>query len=177
MAVKARARLADVLFILLLWWPLVHLAGCKTFGFSSWRFFGWGMYATPHAEGARIDLFFSADPARPADKTNPIDDPNDDGCLGVWTIDATGVPRALSTKALCEDGAFAEDLSRALQFRSHKALSNLIKSAEASLRPGYPASSLSITSQRLSVLKSFVYLEKRRYRVSGDAVEKLPNRR
>ena len=32
---------------ILLAWPVVHMGLASTLDFSSWRFFGWGMYATP----------------------------------------------------------------------------------------------------------------------------------
>lgn len=47
---QARVKVARLLFAGLLVWPLIHAFGSKVLGFSSWRLFGWGMYAQPHPE-------------------------------------------------------------------------------------------------------------------------------
>jgi hypothetical protein len=47
------------IIISLLIWPNIHMALSNRGDFSSWRFFGWGMYATPHPEdGVVTDIIF-----------------------------------------------------------------------------------------------------------------------
>lgn len=48
-------------------WPLLHLALSRTGAFSSWRFAGWGMYATPYPSPRQhpIDLLVQCDGPSP----------------------------------------------------------------------------------------------------------------
>jgi hypothetical protein len=61
MAVIKR-RLQWTLLALCLAWPPAHMLSSRAFKFSSWRFFGWGMYATPHPEGASLTIYPFGEP-------------------------------------------------------------------------------------------------------------------
>lgn len=46
-----------VLSAWLLMWPPLHMALSRGLGFSSWRFAGWGMYATPERGTSEVSVF------------------------------------------------------------------------------------------------------------------------
>lgn len=43
-----RGKLAFSILVVFIVWPFVQISWCCSTGGSSWRFAGWGMYATPH---------------------------------------------------------------------------------------------------------------------------------
>jgi hypothetical protein len=49
------------MILVLVIWPVVQMLMCSYYRFSSWRFAGWGMYATPHAYNHQIKIHFFAD--------------------------------------------------------------------------------------------------------------------
>ncbi|MEM7583273.1 MAG: hypothetical protein AAF560_07830 [Acidobacteriota bacterium] len=46
--IQWQIRIALALALVLLVWPVVHMAWSLSFGLSSWKLAGWGMYATNH---------------------------------------------------------------------------------------------------------------------------------
>lgn len=55
-----KPRLQSVEWVLSAWllmWPPVHMALSRGLGFSSWRFAGWGMYATPERGTSEVSVF------------------------------------------------------------------------------------------------------------------------
>lgn len=48
--VTARSFASAAIGLVLVLWPPVHMTLGGRLGFSSWRYGGWGMYATPHPE-------------------------------------------------------------------------------------------------------------------------------
>jgi hypothetical protein len=58
---RLRALAASVPWVIAAWlvvWPPVHMVLARAYGFSSWRFAGWGMYATPERSMSDIYVFF-----------------------------------------------------------------------------------------------------------------------
>jgi hypothetical protein len=39
-------------------WPAVHIGLAKTYGLSSWKLAGWGMYATPRPKFVGMEVYF-----------------------------------------------------------------------------------------------------------------------
>jgi hypothetical protein len=63
-----RLRLAYALLGIMLAWPPLHMVLARQLRFSSWRFGGWGMYATPDPR-AVVDFVFLSDHGGPATST------------------------------------------------------------------------------------------------------------
>lgn len=58
-------RFPLILLTAIVVWPVLHLILSLTLGFSSWRFGGWGMYASPHPDYPFTGIFVFLDDKNP----------------------------------------------------------------------------------------------------------------
>jgi len=67
---RSSAFLSAAIGAKLVLWPPIHMSLSQAFRFSSWRFGGWGMYATPHPEFlSRVQVVVA--PAADSPDTSP----------------------------------------------------------------------------------------------------------
>ena len=62
---KLQLRVLAALLFVLVVWPVFQMFLCSHYRFSSWRFAGWGMYATPHPYNHQIKILFGANSHAP----------------------------------------------------------------------------------------------------------------
>jgi hypothetical protein len=55
-----RAQVGWVILAFLVAWPPIHMWLARQYRFSTWRYGGWGMYATPEASNREVHVFLSS---------------------------------------------------------------------------------------------------------------------
>ena len=136
-----KKRLTLALLGIALVWPPLHMVATAYFGFSSWRFFGWGMYAEPHPESfANVRILY-------AEGTAPRECPTQAPAherLQVF-VAAGDDFRPISP---CEDRARANELVRRVLHLGDRAAMAELAGTQATVL---------ITRQRLSVTDGKLY--------------------
>lgn len=107
-----RKRLASVLILFVVVWPLVHFALCKTFDINPWKFYGFAMYTVPMRQ---IELsyvgFTNGEPERinPYRNENVKDEANR-FYRNVWILGKLYPPHLLADQLLDEFPQYEEIL-------------------------------------------------------------------
>lgn len=160
-AVASRKMMARILVGMLLLWPPVHAIASELCGFSSWRYFGWGMYATPHPETLGHLSLIWMDPSAPRQSALDLLQAtvlHDASCVAVFVYDrATGL-HALDMPGLCDHPAVQEDLAHVAHFRSTRHLVALVDRLSAPDRQAYPVLAI-FARQRLRLAPATAYTQ------------------
>jgi|GEM_PF-3615239 len=177
---EVRRRLGYAVFAILMIWPIIHMALVHHVGISSWRLFGWGMYATPipmdqsrlrvvirdHNDSKAIDLVrlhssiakLSADP-----KEESL-------CINLFlqgsNYDLVKLPRT----GLCRNRAHAKNLDYFMHFGSSKHLKEFVHEAMAFAHRSQSEAYAFFTRQRFNLLQSRAYVESDVYGIFGNEV-------
>lgn len=178
-----RQRLAFIIFGILIAWPIFHIIMVNTFRISSWRLFGWGMYATPNPEAqSRLRVIILNEGLNPVmdmaqikESINELnlDKTKESLCINLFLKEPKKGFSRISQKGLCQNNAFAKDLDYFLHFGSKKHLEKIIKEALIHAKQlGSQAYAL-LTHQRFNLFQRKAYLESDIYKVSLEKVEYL----
>lgn len=176
---KLSYKLALIVFGLILCWPLFHIIIINNSKISSWRFFGWGMYATPNPNDyARLRVVI-LDKSRPREKDLNIEqiydalakfsDPEEESlCLNLFEEREQSLIR-LPRLGLCRDHNLALNLDYFIHFGSHKNLRDFL--SEALIRAEQADSTNKevlafLTLQRFNIFTRRAYLESDVYQLS-----------
>lgn len=179
-----RARLAVVVFMTTLLWPLVHMYVIRAYDISPWRIFGWGMYSTPHAlRFASIRFVFVADSLQPelaqvlpelADEPKTGSHP-DALLLESFIISGDKVLRVpLHPRVARGEGEDRDDHRHILEFSSQPAM----KRAYARIRSQAPGrlsdrGFIVISRQRLNLTGKKLYTANTIYYIDGEELRYL----
>lgn len=177
-----RRKLAFIIFGIFLAWPAFHIVMVKNIRISSWRFFGWGMYATPTPDTqSRLRVVIlnpsqqSVDPAHLHDSLENLNlEPSkESNCVNLFVKDAGQSLRRLPRTGLCEDDAVAQDLDYFTYFGSSKHLKKFINAALLRANQSSAEAYAFLTHQHFNIFQQKAYLESDVYRVSRDEVKYL----
>lgn len=174
---RLRYKLALIVFGLILLWPIFHIIIINNLKISSWRFFGWGMYATPNPNDyARLRVVI-LDNTRPDDKALDIaqmhetlvsiSDPKEESlCLNLFEESGLKLKR-LPRPGLCRDSNLALNLDYFIHFGSNNNLKNFL--SEALIRADHADAEVIafLTYQRFNIFQRKAYLESDVYQLSG----------
>lgn len=172
-----RYKLALAVFGIILIWPIIHMALINVLPISSWRFFGWGMYATPSPEDQtriRVVIAPNLSPStnlkelhkRLNATSSPLDESN---CVNIFLIDDGNIKRS-NHSGLCQNETFLKNREYFLHFGSEKHLAAFINHT---LEKSYNASSTALaflTHQRFNLLNNNAYLESEIYKISDNNI-------
>jgi len=184
-----KRHLAHLLLALVVVWPALHIALSQSYGFSPWRFGGWGMYATPERRLPFVGLTAIV---------VPVGDESFDRLRRVLMVDARSTELTGQVLArhgvvvlghgLGEDGAAVQYPHPILLAEQGKLVREVYTfSDRASLRElasfldavlvGGPASRvwyLVVSSRRIQIDGNETTTQSRVYRVAKGVVEELP---
>ncbi len=173
-----RIKIAYSIFALSLIWPLLHMALVHIYGFSSWRFFGWGMYATPNPESqTRLHVILATDNREPqaipelhrALSSAILDPDQESNCVNVF-VENDSILHRLPPTNLCRNDAHVAELEEFLQLRATEKLNSFVHAALHALQqPSHKAVAF-VTHQRLNLWQQKAYLESDVYKIENDAI-------
>lgn len=183
-AVKTfRRRLAFVLFGIFLAWPVVHIALVKQYNLSSWRFFGWGMYATPIPEAqTRLRVVI-----RDKNKSEVPDlrqwhisltklsreQEHESQCINLFQEEPQQGLRGLARTGLCRNKRFATDLDYFVHFGSVQHLHEFISEALSRAEQAGSETLVFLARQRFNIFQKDAFIESDIYKIIGDEVQYL----
>lgn len=178
-----RLKLAFIVFGIFIAWPIFHIVVVNNFRMSSWRVFGWGMYATPNPEAqSRLRVVI-----RDKTKSQAVDlaqlnwslaklgfDPATESlCINLFLEEPGQTLRKLPRNGLCQNNVLARDLDYFMHFGSSKHLTEFIKGALSRADQTGSEAYAFLTHQRFNLFQRKTYLESDIYKVSGDEVQYL----
>ncbi len=175
------------IFFVLLIWPCVHMIATKTLHFSSWRLFGWGMYATPDMESrSQISIVYvqgklksDADVELLYQKTQEILKlpERNSSCATLFFQDEIQKSELiqLSSQDACDDPKVDDGLDYFYQFGSVAYLTQLVHALASRAETGVTEALVFHTIQRLDLAKHRAYTEYRAYRVQAPGVPSASN--
>lgn len=172
-----RRKMALFIFGLCLVWPLLHIVLVNSMRISSWRLFGWGMYASPNPDQqARLRVIILNQPIKNDDDIRKLHgalqqlhmEPSQESfCLNLFS-EVGGALKKLPKQALCREDELATHFDYFLHFGSPRHLGKFVGEALArSERVGSEALAF-LTHQRFSLFEGKAYLESEVYRVIGE---------
>lgn len=172
-----RRKLALFIFGLFLVWPLIHIVLVNSTRISSWRLFGWGMYASPNPDQqARLRVVILNQPINNHDDIRKLhtalqqlqtDPAQESFCLNLFS-ESGGILKKLPKQALCKEDRFAMDLDYFLHFGSSRHLGKFVGEAlTRAQRVGAEALAF-FTYQRFSLSERKAYVESEVYRIFGE---------
>ncbi len=179
-----RVKLAVLVFVATLVWPLVHMYVIRAYDISPWRLFGWGMYSTPHAlRFSSIRFVFVADPSQtvlaqvlPELTDKPLIGSQPDAQLmEAYILSGDKVLHVpLNPREARGTGEDRDDHKHILEFSSQHA----IKRAHARIRSQIPARLSStafivVSRQRLNLAGKKLYTTNKIYYVDGEELRYL----
>jgi hypothetical protein len=178
-----RRKLALVVFALFIAWPIFHIVLVKNSRISSWRFFGWGMYATPNPDAqSRLRVVIidkslnqNVDVAKLHASLTKLsfDTAQESTCLNLFLEDSDHRLERLPRQGLCQKSDLAKKFDYFLHFGSPNHLAGFVREALfRANRSGFEAVAF-MTHQRFSLFQRKAYVESDIYRVWGDKVEYL----
>ncbi len=182
MALMAR-RARYFLFFLALAWPPIHFLASEHFGFSSWRLFGWGMYATPHPESlANLNLVFLHDDfdfgselgqAYSEFRSTQEMDPEGD-CLRIFRK-KEGIPiEEFRLRSLCRDGALREQIAIFDHYDTTSSLEGVVSKIIDKLKQDPDTTILVVLSrQRVRPSAAEAYVENELFSFSRKKIQHL----
>ena len=173
---KLRYGLAIIVFGLILCWPIIHIVMINNLKISSWRFFGWGMYATPNPNDyARLrvvilDKTMHQDIATSIKQIHDylagFTDPQQESlCLNLFEQLGQNL-RRLPSLGLCRDNKLALNLDYFIHFGSLKNLREFLQEALARAERGDAEVLAFLTYQRFNIFQKKAYLESDVYKMS-----------
>jgi hypothetical protein len=168
---------------MVLLWPPLHIVAVKYFGFSSWRLFGWGMYASPSPDDGsslRVVLLSPVSAADPDIKQvfaellrENESDEDESNCINLFTQNSGLKLSRLPLNGVCESEENARNLDYFLQFSSTTHLAHLLQGAMRHGAYTPQASLVYLTHQRSNLRQQQLYFESEVYRVQGESVHYL----
>lgn len=175
-----RRTLALIIFGIVLIWPIFHIALVKNVRISSWRLFGWGMYATPTPETqSRLRVVIlnkhanqSADIAQLHDYlTKNSNQEVESRCINLFIEESEQILRRLPLHGLCRSRALGRNLAYFMNFGSFKHLTAFVNEALSRANQTGSKAYAFLTHQRFNIFKRTAYLESDVFKVSGDKVQ------
>jgi hypothetical protein len=176
---SARRTIGWLVFAAAMMWPLFHMVIVHSSTMSSWRFFGWGMYATPNPEAAtRLRLVILQDGVAQDvlglySDVNRISSLNTEStCVNLFQQEASAHVRKISHDHICRDKMASQHLDRFLHLGK---TDDLRQFAQATLRRvGAHGNALAfVTHQRIDLFAMQAYLASDVYRISDDRIDQL----
>ncbi len=174
--------LALTLFGILMTWPIIHMIIVNNSHLSSWRLFGWGMYATPNPEQSRLRVIMrDSSVAQPANVAllhralaKLAHDPDQESlCINLFLDNAKNGLRKMSQSGFCHDEEIARHLDYFLHFGSTMHLAQLVNKAIASQKIPSSEAIVFFTHQRFSLMEARAYIESDVYRIAGNEITSL----
>ena len=177
-----RKKLAFALTLCVLAWPPIHLVIAKVTGISTWRLFGWGMYATPNPlsqSRLRMVILNENKQAPNLDhlhrtliraSANPEDESL---CINLFLENEKGELNKQARNGLCKDDGIAKKLDLFVELGSKTSLTAFTK--EALQRAGLPHAQaiIFLSHQRVNLFKNQAYVESQAYRYADAKIHKL----
>lgn len=155
----------------------------NTFKISSWRLFGWGMYATPSPEDQSLlqvmILDKGMDPAMDMAKIKEtidelnLDKTKESSCINLFLKEPEKTLLRISQKDLCQNKVFRKDLDYFLHFGSKKHLEKIIKEALTHARLLGSEAYAFLMNKRFNLFQKKAYLESDIYKISPERIEYL----
>jgi hypothetical protein len=157
-------------------WPIFHIILVNHFRISSWRLFGWGMYATPNP-GAQSQLNIvglNNTKKEPIDITQLHTSLIDSSlCVNLFIKEPGQSLKRSFEHNLCEDKIFMKDLDYFMHFASYKHLAKVTKELLSYFNYTNLNAYAFFTHRRVNIFHKTTYLESDVYRISFDKVEYL----
>ncbi len=172
---QAQAKALVVIASWALWWPPLHLIAAKCWGFSTWRFFGWGMYANPDPESqTRLRLVIL--PATIAGEGKPpyqqlfselsklSTKPEDESwCVNLFVPGPSGALQRQEVANFCQSPEINRHLDYTLHFSSQKHLRSLVDAIKKQSEQHGASVLVYLTHQRLDLGRNIAYTESEAY--------------
>jgi len=160
----------------LLIWPPIHMIAAKTFHFSTWRLFGWGMYANPNPQSQsrlRVVVLDNTDidlKNLHTVLTQSSSDPEQESmCINMFAFEHNHL-RKLPRNGLCKDDRIAREFDLFLHFSSIKNLSVFTKEALHKIEREHSPAIVFLTHQRMDLLRKKTFVESDAYKFASDKV-------
>jgi len=170
-----------MVFLIVMIWPLIHVGLVKNRGWSTWRFFGWGMYATPiieHISSLRVVILpkpTNVDVVSLHALLNQVSSLNKESqCINIFIENAEQGLLKLPSDGLCRT-IDPSNLDYFLYFGSDKHLNKFVKEALSSVRETSSLVYAFLTRQRINLFQRQAYLESDVYQLYDDEVQYLGN--
>jgi hypothetical protein len=174
---RARRTAMRICLGVMILWPPLHAVASKVLGFSSWRFFGWGMYATPHPESLSVlrIVWFSENSETVTDYRRLYEElrlhgrsGQKNGCFDAMVKENGAALRDLSVANPCDDGEVERHLAYFRHFGSKKHLALLVEKASPRVGAGgLRRAVVFLFRQRLQLESSRAFTEREIFEVSG----------
>jgi hypothetical protein len=169
---RLRSKLACTIFVLLLGWPLIHIIIINNSKISSWRYFGWGMYATPNPhENRRLSVVILNKNRAQSTSLIKLHEAlnNLSLCLNIFEELDSNL-RRLPDQNLCYEESLAMSFDFFMHFGSPKNLNKLVKEALARVQRSDADALAFLTYQRFNIFQRKAYLESDIYQIADNKV-------
>jgi hypothetical protein len=174
-----RYRLALFIFSFCLVWPLIHMVLVNSLGISTWRLFGWGMYATPNPESQlRLSVVITDNNLTPSEIdtlyksfNNLSSEEQDSMCLNLFLHDSDNKLTKLPRTGLCKQQELADKLDYFMHFRSTKNLGDFVEAALRRTEHQDSEAWAFLVRQRYNLFRNEHYQESEVYLVKGGLVK------
>jgi hypothetical protein len=165
-----RKKVAFFAFFSLLIWPPIHAIASKHFGFSSWRFFGWGMYASPYPDSvSNLSFIVICNPVSNEKELyqrvykefrSEWADASQSHCFDIFVKKGNSPLTEISSNHFCNDSSVEESLSFVKHFLSRQHLTRLANLINVKGCEEASVNVLAIlTQQRIDMTHSYAFLE------------------
>lgn len=181
-ATKTFARyVAFAIFGSFMAWPIAHMIIVNNTVMSSWRLFGWGMYATPNAEQSRLRVVIHPSATEPIDISdlheavtqlsgNPVEESL---CINLFLKESGQSLRKLPKSGFCQNEAMENHLDYFLHLGNTNHLKEFVNEAiDHAHQTGAEAFAF-YTHQRFSLIRGEAYIESEVYQIAGETITSL----
>lgn len=175
-ASKFRQIISLGFFSILMIWPLIHIVVVSQTSLSSWRLFGWGMYATPTPDDqSRLRVIIKKKETYTdisslyASLMATSNDPSEEShCVNVFIYRSPDDLERLPRPGLCNNRKAILDLEYFMHLGSHKYLAHFLKKVLASLNQPNGEIYAFLTHQRFNIFQNQAYVKSDIYRIIDD---------